>query len=350
MGTGQPELLTALLRDVSRSFYLTLRVLPSTIRRQIGLAYLLARASDTIADTDAVSKDQRLNVLAAFRDRICSGRGPFPPLDSLAGCQSSAAERLLLERLNDALASLDEFSAPDQERIRQVLGTIISGQMLDVGRFANAGSSRIIALESDAELDDYTYRVAGCVGEFWTRMCRAHAFPGANLDDSFLLHNGVRFGKGLQLVNILRDLPADLKLGRCYLPSPALQSVGLEPADLFAPSNEPRLRPVYKRYLNIAQEHLEAGWAYTNYLPMRHVRIRLACAWPILIGVQTLAKLRTGPVLDSTRRVKVSRSEVRQLMLGSLLAYPWPGRWRRLAGQFGGSGGNTLPPQASLAK
>jgi len=65
----------------------------------------------------------------------------------------------------------------------------------------------------------------GCVGEFWTRICRAHLFPTAVLDDAFLLSNGVRFGKGLQLVNILRDLPVDLRHGRCYLPSVDLQAM-----------------------------------------------------------------------------------------------------------------------------
>ena len=80
-------------------------------------------------------------------------------------------------------------------------------------RFAGASAQSLVALRTDEELDDYTYRVAGCVGEFWTKMCRAHLFPRAPLDDAFLLANGVRFGKGLQLVNILRDVAADLRHG-----------------------------------------------------------------------------------------------------------------------------------------
>ena len=51
MADAPNELLTATLKDVSRSFYLTLRVLPARIRTPIGLAYLLARTSDTVADT-----------------------------------------------------------------------------------------------------------------------------------------------------------------------------------------------------------------------------------------------------------------------------------------------------------
>ena len=62
--------LTLLLKEVSRSFYLTLRLLPGAIRPQISLAYLLARATDTIADTEIVPIAQRLEALQFLRDRI----------------------------------------------------------------------------------------------------------------------------------------------------------------------------------------------------------------------------------------------------------------------------------------
>src|ERR1041385_7652516 len=63
-------LLTDLLKQVSRSFYLTMRVLPAAIRSQIGVAYLLARATDTIADTPIVPLADRLQSLGALRERI----------------------------------------------------------------------------------------------------------------------------------------------------------------------------------------------------------------------------------------------------------------------------------------
>src|SRR5688572_14192596 len=74
---GAASLLTSVLRDVSRSFYWTIRVLPSSIRTQIGLAYLLARATDTIADTGMVPVAQRTEVLKLLRQRILSS-GPAP--------------------------------------------------------------------------------------------------------------------------------------------------------------------------------------------------------------------------------------------------------------------------------
>jgi farnesyl-diphosphate farnesyltransferase len=326
-------LLGELLEAVSRTFYKTVRVLPRSVRPQIGTAYLLARATDTIADTELVPVEQRVAALEKLRLRILGEQSTpvfFPELAAAQPQQSgggSTAERVLLERTEEIISLLASFSAADQQRIREVLDTIVSGQDLDLRRFGHASAAKIVALQTDVELDDYTYRVAGCVGEFWTKMCRAQVFPLAQLDDASLLRDGVRFGKGLQLVNILRDLPRDLKSGRCYLPMERLARVQLKPADLLEAAHAPRLRPVYDELLDTAEAHLAAGWRYTNALPRRAWRVRLACAWPILIGVKTLGRLRRENPLVAERRVKVTREEVRNILLATLLRYPFRNAW-----------------------
>jgi farnesyl-diphosphate farnesyltransferase len=321
--------LQGLLKATSRSIYLTLRVLPGVIRSPIGLAYLLARTTDTIADTEIVPPAQRLEALQRLRGRISSQTSAPLDFGQLAQQQASPAEKLLLEKVEASLAALLKFSDADQKLIRAVLETITSGQELDLQRFAGSSSSRIIALRSEAELDDYTYRVAGCVGGFWTKMCRAHLFPGAAIDETQLIADGIRFGKGLQLVNILRDLPMDLRKGRCYLPVEKLAEINLSPADLLEPSNESRLRPLYDHWLDAAESHLRAGWGYTNCLPAGQIRVRLACAWPILIGVRTISRLRSGRILDPAQRIKVPRNEVKWMMLRSVVSYPFPGAWQK---------------------
>lgn len=316
----RPAEVNGLLKNVSRSFYLTLRMLPRSIRPQIGVAYLLARASDTIADAQV---PDRLAELRKLRDRIA---GKDVALNVTAK-DVSAGEGELLAQIENVLAFYRTFTAADQQRIHEVLQTIISGQELDLVRFEK--SSGLTALSVGQELEDYTYRVAGCVGEFWTRMCRAHVFPDVQLDDRFLLENGVRFGKGLQLVNILRDIPRDLRNGRCYLPEQELTKVGLIPEDLLNSTNESALRPMYDRWLAQAEAHLQAGWAYTNALPRTCARVRLACAWPILIGMRTIERLKVEPVLDPDRRIKISRGEVRAILARSVCLYPFPNAWRR---------------------
>ena len=323
--------LTTLLRSVSRSFYLTLRVLPKPIRPQIGFAYLLARATDTIADTEVVPPEARLAVLARLRDQILAESPRDIDLGELSACQMTEGEKLLLTRLDEILKLVFQLPEEDLCRIQKVLDVITSGQVLDLERFGYANSKAIAALETGEELDDYTWRVAGCVGEFWTGICLDHLRPAPNADSASLVERGIRYGKGLQLVNILRDIPADLQKGRCYLPAQDLQQLGLRPSDLLDPANEPALRPLYNQWLELAHDHLSHGWSYVLDLPWSWSRLRLASSWPILIGLRTIDRLRTGNVLDAQNRIKVSRAQVRSILLLSTLAYPVPPLWNRLA-------------------
>ena len=325
---GNKALPGNLLKATSRSFYLTLRVLPARVRPQIGLAYLLARTTDTIADTEIIPPAQRRDALNDLRERILGQTSRPLALGELAQQQGLPAEKLLLEKVEDSLALLKTLSPDDLHLVRDVLATIVGGQEMDLSRFEKASGQKIIALETAADLDDYTYRVAGCVGEFWTKLCRAQLFPGAKLDEEQFLVDGIRFGKGLQLINILRDLPEDLKHGRCYLPMDRVERAGLFPAVLLAPASEKKFLPLYHEYLDKAEAHLRAGWHYTNSLPAGQFRVRLACAWPILIGRRTIEKLRAAGVTGLREHVKISRGEVRGIILRSLASYPMPRLWR----------------------
>ena len=329
-----------LLKQVSRSFYLTLRILPHSIKPQLGLAYLLARATDTVADTEIIPIPRRQKVLTDLRNSIqaaCENQSPaVPDFEGFSeggkerSGGGSAAERILLKNFDQLLSALRRCNSEDRHKIRTVLDIITRGQEMDLHRFGASSADQIVSLQTDAELDSYTYDVAGCVGEFWTRICRAHLFPEAVLDEPQLLTDAVRFGKGLQLVNILRDLPKDLSQGRCYIPAPRLDEFGLKPPDLRDPGAIDRFRPLYDRYLQQAEDHLHAGWRYTTALPYGCVRVRLACAWPILIGVKTIDRLRSGNVLDGRQRIKILRSEIWRIITLSIFLYPLRARWNQL--------------------
>ena len=109
-----------------------------------------------------------------------------------------------------------------------------------------------------------------------------------------------------------------------------LKPAGLLPQTLLSTGDQAQFLPLYHRYLDRAESHLLAGWNYTNTVPFSQFRVRLACAWPILIGARTIEKLRAADVNQLQQRVKVSRSEVRGMMACSVLAYPFPFRWRKL--------------------
>ena len=322
------ELLGSILRDVSRAFYLTLRVLPASVRSQIALAYLLARISDTIADTQLVPAEKRIQKLKQFRARIRDEGAPPVDFTHLMREQGNEAERVLLQHSGEAIALLDKMEGADRGQIQLVLETITRGQEMDLARFGDGRELK--ALETGDDLDDYTYRVAGCVGEFWTRLTRAHCFADAEIDEQHFVQNSIRFGKGLQLVNVLRDLPRDLANGRCYLPAVDLAVAGLQPQDLCDAKNWPELKPVFMPWLEKAADHLAAGWHYTLQIPHKHYRLRLACAWPILMGNRTLDLVRNANPLLAEPSLKISRSTVRGIIWSTLWRVPFKGPWKRL--------------------
>lgn len=315
------DLTTALLKRVSRSFYLSLAVLPPAVRPTIGLAYLLARASDTIADTRLIDRTSRITHLETLRAALGEGDAAHVSgvVRATSGSQALPAERALLERLPECLAALRTLPAADRARVRAVLETIIEGQIQDLRVFPGEDEGKLAALETRDDLDRYTYLVAGCVGEFWTEVHVAHRPRLRHWDLPRMRALGVRLGKGLQLTNVLRDLPRDLRQGRCYLPRQDLARLGLEPRDLLDPGRAPAARPLLMEWLHAALDHYEAGWQYTFAIPRREARMRLACAWPLLIGLRTLDLLAASPNwLDPAITLKVPRVRVYGLMAHSL--------------------------------
>ena len=307
--------LSALLAAVSRSFFLSIKCLPAGVRAPVGLAYLLARASDTIADSAEAPAPLRLKCLAAFREMIGRGatEGGIQFVRS-AIVPEDAAERELIAKIPRCLEWLAALDGRDRSDVVEVLGKIIRGQELDVERFADR--STINALQNETELDEYTYLVAGCVGEFWTGICFRHVKNFARLDAGRMRALGANFGKGLQLVNILRDMPADLRAGRCYLPADELARAGVTPQGIA--DSPQQCRAVFDRWLAQAGAHMDDAFRYIEAVGNR--RVRFACVLPWYLGMRTLALMRAKPPLETPGRVKVTRREVRALLLFAPLA------------------------------
>lgn len=357
----------AILRQVSRTFALTLGILPRPLRRPITIAYLLARTTDTIADTEVLPKASRLDAIARIRDALDAG-GPagedrvaamlpdeagavlpggtpaVPPGatgGALPGGSAAAlpggapaetregktsprdAERVLIDSVSQTILGYRSLPPEDRRLIADLMASITRAQVLDIERFHGAGSESLGALRNAAELDEYTYGVAGAVGEFWTRMLILHRRSFRRWRSEVVIPLAVRFGKGLQMTNIIRDLPRDLRQGRCYIPLEDLAAVGLAPADLLDPARLEPFRPILHRRIAEALAFLDSGWRYTLSIPRREWRIRLACAWPVIIAVHTLEGIARSPnPLDPDKRIKVSHGAMRRILAGTAVRVP----------------------------
>ena len=337
--TTLPARLDAILRQTSRSVYLTLRVAPAPLRRQLMLAYLFCRAADTIADTSVLPPVVRVEILEIYGGQFGDADpdlNALRPVRELAerttGDGFSAGEKALLAELDACFEIYCELEIRDRELFRKLLRTLTVGMAMDLETFPKEEEARaerrVVALESLANLDRYCYQVAGCVGEFWTDLHVGHVPEFSRLDRDHMVDLGVRFGKGLQMTNVLRDFPEDLRIGRCYLPREVLQPAGVDPSELLQVLSSDdekqlqdlvvRMAPVLHQLLDLTLQHFEAGWNYTLSIPRRLVRSRLACCWPLLIGLETLTLLRHNMAsLLRGDRLKTTRKQVYGLVAAS---------------------------------
>ena len=317
-------LLRDLLKRVSRLFYTTLVVVPADVRDQVGLAYLFARAADTIADTELIDRPRRLDYLGQLKRQFIGDQVSSSQIrgiqEAVGAVQQDSAERQLLERLEECFSLLNEFSPEDRRRVQRLMTTLVQGMEMDLTVFSGTSSADLTALKTPDDLDRYIYYVAGCVGEFWTDLMCAHRGGLRSWNVRSMSEIGVRFGKGLQLTNILKDIAHDLRRGRCYIPEPMLADHGLTPTDLLDQHNLPRFRPVMSQLIRMTVEHLDQGWLYTMAIPRYETRLRLSCMWPILSAGESLKLVRWSPdLLNPSVKIKITRAKVYSMMSLTIL-------------------------------
>lgn len=310
-----------ILQSVSRSFGLTIRLLPTALQAPVGIGYLLARATDTVADTIALPLAERQVLLDLMTQAIAKpdtsaseNKELQHRTQAFAAQQTDPHERALMQALPQCLPLLHTLHPADQASVRQVLGHITRGQQLDMACFGPG----LHALQTEAELSDYTWLVAGCVGEFWTELCGRH-LPGYSLlPQEEMMRIGRAYGMGLQRLNIIRDSGADLAAGRCYWPEETLAHAGLTPEVLARAAQTgdadtlQALAPLYTAWLDHTQAQLAEGMRYA--LALKPLRLRLASALPALIGARTIALLRQAGPAALTQRIKMPRREIRALL------------------------------------
>lgn len=332
------ELGGKLLAGVSRSFYLTLKALPGGLREPLSIAYLIARSTDTIADTASVADEVRLKCLGELdrlvqadpRDRDAE-QGLFGLIQrEFAPGQTDAAEAELMRRLSGVLDAFQQLPSAQTANIRGLIPLIVRGQRLDIERFPADGKLR--ALKTAAELEEYTWLVAGCVGEFWTTLC-AGEVPDAYVKEATvekMTGLGRRYGQGLQLINILRDIGKDFSMGRCYFPLEELAAHGLDLEDVGR--DTAKLAPVCQKWQRICREHLQCGIEYVEAVALK--RLRYAAALPLLIGLRTLDLIEKSGWSRRWDGVKVSRGEVGRIVFDAGVAVLRSGGMRKLAGKL----------------
>jgi phytoene synthase len=179
------------IERVARTFALAARLLPSTIREDVDLLYLVLRTLDDLVDLEAEGSD----------DPTVAGR--------LAAVEAWAAGRPPAEPTRETRI-LDDLARRHPDLPREAVADFTAGMRQDL-----AGPD----IETEDDLDRYAYRVAGTVGRLMGAILGAEG-PDADAAARAL-------GIAMQRTNILRDLDEDLARGRCYVPRETLARHGI---------------------------------------------------------------------------------------------------------------------------
>jgi farnesyl-diphosphate farnesyltransferase len=270
-----------LLERSSRTFALTIPVLPEPTRCQVTVAYLLFRVADTLEDATLWSREKKLaelGRLALFLERPTGQGAGGLAAEWLREPPCPHAGYLeLLEELPAVMRTAGSLSDRAMDTIRSHTLRTIEG----MSSFVDRERDGVLQLVNLDDLRAYCYAVAGIVGEMLTELFLIGR-PALHPLAPTLRQDAPKFGEALQLVNILKDSASDTTEGRRYLPS------DIDRAEVFA----------------LARADLETAGRYTERLekagaPRGVVGFN---ALPMMLAWATLARVqKQGPGSKLTR-------------------------------------------------
>lgn len=323
-----------LLKNTSRSLYLSVQALPKKIRPAFSVAYLLCRYADTIADTELLPAKRRAYWVECF-PKLVVEQNPEEEkqlVSEIAGNTDNPHEEELIKHLPACLQNFNQISDAQKPFILEVVRNVCEGMKIDLSYFPHENFTAPKAFAHEEDLQHYCRLMGGKPGRFWSQLIY-HA-TSIDMEEEKFYQLGERVGDALQIVNILRDLPKDLRLGRCYFPQSDLESAHLSAKDLLKTENSARFGPIKQKWISWGKQNLTEGTSYYSLLSKADPRIRASVAWPILWTADTFIKLAQEPeLLDVQKRVKIPRSTIYRTMFftplilaSNSIFYAWLGR------------------------
>ncbi|GEN87896.1 phytoene/squalene synthase family protein [Oceanobacillus sp. FSL W8-0428] len=251
------------LKQTSRTFYIPIKLLNKTLRKTVGSAYLCMRAVDEMEDheeMDAEVKQHLLNETSHLLKEDVFNREAYHQL--VAPYEKELPEVTL------RLADWIEFCPEDiQQKVKDSTSEMAEGMAKWVGKDWE--------VKTKEDLDEYTYYVAGLVGVMLSDIW--NWYDGTETDRDL----AIGYGRGLQAVNILRNIDEDAERG-----------VGFFPNDWSK-----------KEMFAYAEANLQKADEYMTQISTKN--ILLFCRIPLALAHKTLNALKSG-------KEKMSRDEVEE--------------------------------------
>lgn len=299
-----------ILKHVSRTLYLSVKILPEPVKSSMGMGYLLCRVMDTVADSPAIDAQEKLRLLSLMRGLHKPGNSEAAALSArelVAGAQTQGEKDLLL-KFGKILAVYAKFPEGERKIFSELLDAVASGMETDVKTFPGGAPA---ALGTAQDLERYCALIGGAPGIFWARLYREAIRRSTRATANFPSERDAEMiGSALQMTNILKDLAADLRIGRCYIPQSDLDLSNLKPADLLDPANMPRLWETSTRWINWAVDRLDQSEAFLTLIPKTELALRAAVIWPVYWAMDTLEEVAHSNLLDPADRPRINRNRI----------------------------------------
>lgn len=305
-----------MVRQVSRTFALSIEQLPPPLRDAISVAYLMFRISDGIEDHESMAVARKIDLLDEWA-AVLENRAPAAAfahrVDDLDRDDPEVEVVRETPLILDWLRALPE---PYQTPIVAHVHATTCG----MSRWQQHGPY----VEDEAALDDYMHEVAGRVGYLVTDLFSLYS-PAVRARREMLMPLSRECGLALQTVNVIRGIRKDYERGWVFVPRTFYSKMGLTRETLLEPQNEPKALAVVAMLADKADRHLDHGLSFITAFPRTEHSLRLALMWPFLFAARTLALSRDNPnVLRS--EAKMSRAEIGRIVTESRL-FGWSNVW-----------------------
>ena len=311
--------LPQILREVSRTFAVSIERLPATLREAVMISYLLLRVSDCLEDNEVLLANRKVELLQLWT-QILSGNASVEELIQAVSHldANNDPEVYVTQHADDLLEALDQLPKESQAIIVQhvIQSTLGMARWQEHGPFVN----------TEEEMDDYMHQVAGRVGYLLTDLFGSYS-PAFQKRDPVLRPLARHFGLALQTVNIIRGMRKDYERGWVFVPRTFYEPLGLTRDSLFAQENAERALTVINILADKAETHLQYGLEYITTIPQAYHGIRLACMWPLFFAKKTVALSRDN-INVILNGAKISRTDVISIVRKTTLM-GWSNQWLR---------------------
>ena len=301
-----------MLPKVSRTFAPTIRRLPNGLRLQVTVAYLLCRIADTVEDNPDLALDDKKCLLDLYA-QIFKGPRNEQTLNAFMQRLETLPNNTYDERLAHNLPMVMDVYFTFTPSMQSFIARWVAEMSLGMRKYAQSGQNRTYSfLKSMKELDEYTYYVAGTVGYLLTELFSYYSNKITPSLKKKLEQLAESFGKGLQLVNIIRDMASDLRRGQSYIPDELLQKYRLTRESIFEQENADKAQELFNELILTAVKHLDRAFDYIQLIPKKETGIRLFCSLPVFWALRTLELIQRNTLaLLNPEKIKIPRRVIR---------------------------------------